>query len=310
MSITHVNYVALKVPVAQIEQAIQFYTAFGLHHKTQDDHITFHCQDDDRTVIKLIQGGDAKRLHYVSLGTTLSGMQLIKTRLQKQGHAFEESEKAKYEKGLFFSDSVGIQYHVCISSKPQDIAVSTRFEINSPGFISRKNCGALAPKSTIADVKPLKLGHVLLFSADVAASVAFVESILDMRLSDRSEDIVAFTHCKGGSEHHVLAFAKSSQSGFHHASFQVATPDEVGIGGTRMLEKGYDKGWGFGRHSIGSNFFYYVRDPWGSYVEYYCDMDYIDSSEKWQAKNWPLEDSLHSWGPNPPEDFVHNYEAE
>ena len=56
------------------------------------------------------------------------------------------------------------------------------------------------------------------------------------------------------------------------------TPDEVGVGGCRMIEKGHVQGWGFGRHAIGSNFFHYVRDPWGSYVEYYSDIDYIADS--------------------------------
>lgn len=77
-----------------------------------------------------------------------------------------------------------------------------------------------------------------------------------------------------------------------------------------MIDKGHAKGWGFGRHAIGSNFFHYIADPWGSYVEYYSDMDYIHDSAQWEAKNWPAEDALHSWGPNPPADFVYNYESE
>jgi|SRR5450631_1169368 hypothetical protein len=34
--------------------------------------------------------------------------------------------------------------------------------------------------------------------------------------------------------------------------------------------------WGVGRHTIGSNFFHYIQDPWGSWFEYYSDMDFID----------------------------------
>ncbi len=115
-----------------------------------------------------------------------------------------------------------------------------------------------------------------------------------MRLSDRSQSAVAFAHCRGGSDHHVLALAQSSGIGFHHASFMVGTPDEVGVGGQRMIEKGHVRGWGFGRHAIGSNFFHYVRDPWGSYAEYYADIDYIVDSDSWEPRNWPLEDSLHT----------------
>ncbi len=39
-----------------------------------------------------------------------------------------------------------------------------------------------------------------------------------------------------------------------------------------------------GRHAIASNLFYYTRDPWGSWVEYYSDMDKI--SEAWLSRDW------------------------
>ena len=66
--------------------------------------------------------------------------------------------------------------------------------------------------------------------------------------------------------------------------------------------------WGFGRHTIGSNFFHYIQDPWGSWFEYYSDMDYIDDFDLWKATNYDLRDSLASWGPPVPNDFVRNYE--
>jgi hypothetical protein len=68
--------------------------------------------------------------------------------------------------------------------------------------------------------------------------------------------------------------------------------------------------WGFGRHTIGSNFFHYIQDPWGSWFEYYSDMDYIDDHDLWTPTNYGLEDSLAGWGPEVPTDFVHNYEVE
>jgi len=55
--------------------------------------------------------------------------------------------------------------------------------------------------------------------------------------------------------------------------------------------------------------FHYIQDPWGSWLEYYSDMDHIDDHALWTASVYALEDSLASWGPPPPADFVHNYEA-
>ena len=50
-----------------------------------------------------------------------------------------------------------------------------------------------------------------------------------------------------------------------------------------MLDKGFVKGWGLGRHVLGSNFFHYVQDPWGSFSEYSADIDYIPATCDWPA---------------------------
>ena len=64
-----------------------------------------------------------------------------------------------------------------------------------------------------------------------------------------------------------------------------------------------------GRHVIGSNFFYYLRDPWGSFSEYYYDLDYIPEGCAWEPRDFPPEDSLYVWGPPCPADFGENKEA-
>ena len=39
------------------------------------------------------------------------------------------------------------------------------------------------------------------------------------------------------------------------SSPDVGSVDEIGIGAMHMLGKGYAKGWGLGRHVLGSNYF-------------------------------------------------------
>jgi len=60
---------------------------------------------------------------------------------------------------------------------------------------------------------------------------------------------------------------------------------------------------------LGSNYFHYVRDPWGSYCEYSAGMDYVPCGADWQATDSPPEDSMFLWGPTPPPDFVTNFEV-
>ena len=184
------------------------------------------------------------------------------------------------------------------------------FAINAPGRIVRSHRSAILAKSSYPPAKPLRLGHILVFSPDVPRSVAFMTDALGMGLADRAQDIIAFTCARTNSDHHVVAFAKSPGVGFHHASFQVNDPDEVGRGGQALLAKTRLGDWGFGRHTIGSNFFHYIQDPWGSWFEYYSDMDHIADYSLWTPTNYAMEDSLASWGPEVPHDFVHNYEVD
>jgi hypothetical protein len=76
-----------------------------------------------------------------------------------------------------------------------------------------------------------------------------------------------------------------------------------------MQDAGYERGWGVGRHVLGSNYFYYARDPWGSYAEYSFDIDYIPEGTEWEPTSPHEDNSFYLWGPTPPEDFTHNYEA-
>jgi hypothetical protein len=110
------------------------------------------------------------------------------------------------------------------------------------------------------------------------------------------------------SDHHMVAFAKSEGPGLHHSSWDVGRFDDVGQGAEHMKAKGFGHGWGVGRHVLGSNYFYYVQDPWGSWAEYSYDIDFAPADVEWPATDHPLEDSFYIWGPTVPDDFVVNRE--
>jgi catechol 2,3-dioxygenase-like lactoylglutathione lyase family enzyme len=149
---------------------------------------------------------------------------------------------------------------------------------------------------------------VLLFSPDVSRQAAFYERIIGLRLADRSGDIIAFMYGPHASDHHMVAFAKSEAPGLHHSSWDVGRFDDVGQGAELMKAKGYGHGWGVGRHVLGSNYFYYVQDPWGSWAEYSYDIDFVPADVDWPAADHPPEDSFYIWGPTVPEDFIVNRE--
>ena len=57
---------------------------------------------------------------------------------------------------------------------------------------------------------------------------------------------------------------------------------------------------GLGRHHVGSNFFWYLKDPAGNFSEYYSDLDCIVDDEMWKPGVWEGARGLYNWGPPPP----------
>jgi hypothetical protein len=79
--------------------------------------------------------------------------------------------------------------------------------------------------------------------------------------------------------------------------------DEIGRGAKAMLEEHPERHvWGFGRHWVGSNFFYYLRDPAGNFTEYYSDMDEILDDQLWEPGVFNIADltRIQDWGPSLP----------
>ena len=297
----------LEVP--DIEPGVRFYTDAGLIADVRGEVAQLRCEGQDRPSIILMGGYPKKRLHHISLRA--DDLDAMATSVPAHGGKVVEAPAGFEDNGLWIEDPHGMLIH--LADRPADpelIAAERAFEVNAPGRVVRKRRSAVLPQSAYAPAKPLRLGHILVFSPDVPESVAFMTGALGMGLADRAQDIIAFTCARKDSDHHVVAFAKSPGVGFHHASFQVHDPDEVGRGGRALLAKSRRGDWGFGRHTIGSNFFHYIQDPWGSWFEYFSDMDHIDDYSLWTPTNYGMEDSLASWGPEVPHDFVHNYEVD
>jgi catechol 2,3-dioxygenase len=206
--------------------------------------------------------------------------------------------------GLWFRDHNGVLVEIKVAAKSSPDE-KTRF-----GYQETVAGQRGAPfRSTMPRTRPRRLSHVLMFTTDIRKAIEFYTRVLGMRLSDRSSDNIAFMHGIHGSDHHMIAFVKSEGPGLHHLSWDVASINDIGIGAMHMADKGFTAGWGLGRHVLGSNYFHYVRDPWGSYAEYSSDIDYIPVDHDWQSGDHPPEDSFYVWGPAPPADFVINHEA-
>nr|ART35765.1 B226 [uncultured bacterium] len=295
------DHYALTVP--DLSVAEHFLGAFGLTVVRQDDTLEVLAQDE--RVWARFFPGERKALAYLSFNCFAGDFEGIRRKLLAANVTFASDAAHATAEGLWFVDADGNLIQVKIGPKTSPSAKSPLKNIHGPADMR----GATF-RNRVGKVRPRRLSHVLLFTPDVSRAVTFYNDTLGLRLSDRSGDGIAFTHAPHGSDHHLLAFAKSSARGWHHAAWDVASVDEVGQGAGQMAVAGYKEGWGTGRHVLGSNFFHYVRDPWGSFCEYSADIDYISAGHAWPAGDYPPEDSLYQWGPDVPPYFIHNTEAE
>ena len=87
-----------------------------------------------------------------------------------------------------------------------------------------------------------------MFTRDVRKAIEFYSRVLGLRLSDHSGDNIAFLHGIHGSDHHMIAFVKSSAPGLHHLSWDVGSVDErddaFGARGFADLSHGHDQAGG------------------------------------------------------------------
>jgi catechol 2,3-dioxygenase-like lactoylglutathione lyase family enzyme len=245
-------------------------------------------------------------MHHIAFGTRTEDLAGLQSRLQGEGIPVVDAPAQSDGDGLWFRDPDGLLVNVR-AAEAAPWRSAPNWKLNAPGHLVRVGIPGHPRRDALA--RPTRLGHVLRFTPQLERMLDFYTRVVGLKLSDRAQDIVAFLHTHGGSDHHVLAFLASERPGLHHASFEVANPDEIGMGARRMLDKGYVDGWGMGRHVIGSNFFHYIRDPWMSLAEYFCDIDYIPADMPWQPTNYAAEDSLYVWGPQPPQTFATNFEA-
>ena len=297
---------AFNLQVPDLRVAEDFYRAFGLDVREEGQGLGLYTFGSDHRWASLGEG-PRKRLAHMSFGAFEEDFEPMKRRIEAGGVRLMDAPKGLSDarsNGVWFLDPFGTPIEVKVAEKSSPDSKMEFTTASAPGG----RMGSMQRRHA-SRVQPRRLAHLLVFTPSVPRSIDFYGRVLGLRLSDRSGDGICFMHGIHGSDHHLIAFAKSSAPGLHHCSWDVGGVNEIGVGAMQMADKGYRHGWGMGRHVLGSNYFHYVKDPWGSYSEYSADIDYIPVDHDWDAGDYPAEDSIYLWGPEIPRDFVHNYEA-
>lgn len=298
MPLHRLTGITLGVP--DVSAAAAFYTDFGL------TPVPPTSTDRDVARFRSVDGGEqlaitrTRRRRLVDLGVGVDDpddLDRIARSLGRLGLAVERSATsvAAVDPGTGVRVRAEIAPRVAPDPAPAPVH-------DAPGATVRENARAAAVLRD-GPVRPRKLGHVVLGSTDQEASQRFFTEGVGFRTSDSVEGVAAFLRCS--TDHHNVLVQRAPVDLLHHTSWQVDDVDEIGRGATAMLAQ--DPGrhvWGLGRHTIGSNFFWYLKDPAGNFSEYYSDLDCIVDDALWEPGVWTGARALYDWGPPPPPSFL------
>jgi catechol-2,3-dioxygenase len=122
-------------------------------------------------------------------------------------------------------------------------------------------------------VRPVKLSHVVLNSAQCETYARLLVDALGFRLADEMPHM-SFYRCS--TDHHSIAITRAPHASLNHIAFEVPTRDDVLRGIRHMSNHGFETVWGPGRHGPGKNVFGYFAAPNRQVIEYTAEVEQID----------------------------------
>ncbi len=295
MALHRLTSITLGVP--DVAASTGFLTDFGLTPAADDP--TRLATRDGGEQIELVQS-PTRRLHRLGVGAEQANdLERIAGRAEQSPLA--EVIGADAERLTLSEAATGLLVEVTVAA-PYDAPPATH-TFNRPGAEPQRIDVPAESVLATDPVQPSNLTHVVYGTPDQPATLAFFTDVLGFEISDQLPGIIAFTRC--GEVHHNVAIQAAPVAFPHHIAFEVDDIDDVVRGGQHMVDIDPQRHmWGVGRHAIGSNWYWYLRDPSGTFVEYTSDIDRISAQDLYQPKEWSGHEYLYSFGPPPPDEFV------
>ena len=292
MSLHRLRSITIGVPSR--DAVCGFYRDFGL---VETGPGRFETADGGEQL--RIQSSPRRNLLALSVGVDdPDDLTRAEANLSRLGGAIERSER-----GLRTRDPVtGVRVELVVEPRggPKP---SPQLATNGPGRevrIDARSPAVLAQERP----RPHKLSHVVVGSTDAAASRRFFVEGVGFRVSDEVPAIGAsFLRCS--TDHHNLLVQPAPVGFLHHTAWEMDDVDAVGQAAAAMVAADAARHvWGLGRHGIGSNYFWYLRDPAGNFAEYSSDLDVIADDEAWKVAASSSAHPLAAWGPPVPPAFL------
>ncbi|HEX3970809.1 MAG TPA: VOC family protein [Stellaceae bacterium] len=282
--------------VDDIDTAARFLSDFGLETRDGGAHGATLTVAGEGTRVELRKQGDTALPEAVEAGPTLreivwavsdkAALQEVAAEISKDRAVSEDKDGRLHVKG---PGGFGLAFEVTQAKRetapPHRAAHPANERLR--GY----------PKAT-----PDHLGHMGVYTPNMEEMAAFYKR-LGFTVSDVIKGVGTFVRAPGSINHHNLLIARRPTPGMQHLSLRVADIDELGVGMTQLVMKGWKRLWGPGRHGPGSDMFVFFQNPAGSVIEYHCDEDFIVDVSKWNAREWEPRTISH-WGGPPPAEMV------
>jgi catechol 2,3-dioxygenase-like lactoylglutathione lyase family enzyme len=285
---------SLTIGVPEPEPVRGFYRDFGLAETKPG---RFESADGGEQL--RIETAPRRRLLALAIGVDdADDLARVAAALARLGVAAERGERALEAVEPVTGVRVRLAVEPRLAQKP-----APAFAHNAPGHSPRVDARSPAVLAG-ASARPRRLSHVVIGSPDAPTSKRFFTEGIGFRVSDEVPAIGAsFMRCS--TDHHNLLVQPGPVPFLHHTAWEMDDVDAVGRAAAAMVGADASRHvWGLGRHGIGSNHFWYLRDPAGNFGEYSSDLDVIVDDEAWKVAASSGAHPLAAWGPPVPRSFL------
>ena len=303
MSVQSLLSYALTVP--DLAAGRKFYATFGLLPAERDDALAFRCDGRDQDQVLLVEGAK-KRLNHLRFGSDETGLAAIRARMTARGLPEIDAPHNAFGGGLWLEDPDGHAINVrAEAARPWRTAAP--FLLNNPGHTPRAGRGAPARHQ----VRPVRLGHVLLHTPDLDRMTRFYTEVLGLQ---------AFRQRAGPHRLHASAAGRRPSRGGAARQRPARLPSrqlrgrQPGRDRPRRAERARGRLWqwlGLRAPRAGLEFLPLsarsVDELGRVFLRHRPDPA---PTARGAPETHPAEDALYRWGPPVPPDFDRNFEPE
>src|SRR5690606_20499413 len=201
------------VHVPDLQQAAQFYRTFGLEVREEGGELGLYAPAHPQRWVVLRRAA-RKRLAGLCFRAYPEDLAALRERAQAQGLALHGDDDSAFT----LRDPDGLSIEIRAGGRLAADAKAGFDMVCAPA-----GAQAAWARSTVPTLPPRRLAHVAMFATDVDRSIGFYCGVLGLAVADRSGSILAFLHGAHGSDHHILALAKSEGPGLHHCSWDMGS---------------------------------------------------------------------------------------